>query len=71
MLDIRKAIRHLMIEQDLKPKDLAERLGMTPKIFSNWLCKPDVPRLDTVEKMLGELSCHIAIVDDESGEILF
>lgn len=71
MLDVRKAIKHLMIDQDLKARELAERLGMQPRNFSNWLYKPDDPKLGTIEKILGELGCHLAIVDDESGEILF
>lgn len=71
MLDVRKAIKHLMIDQDLKSRELAERLDLKPKNFSNWLYKPDDPRLSTIEKILGELGCHLAIVDDKSGEILF
>ncbi len=71
MLDVRKAIKHLMIDQNLKTRELADRVGMNQKTLSNWLYKPDIPRLDTIEKILAELGCHLAIVDDESGEILF
>lgn len=71
MLDVRKAIKHLMIERGLKAKQMSERLEMTSRAFSNWLYKTDDPRLSTIEKMLAELGCHLAIVDDETGETLF
>lgn len=71
MLEIRKAVRHLMIDRNVKAKDMAERVGITSRGFSNWLYKSDSPRLNTVESILAELGCHLAIVDDETGEILF
>lgn len=71
MLDVRKAIKHLMIDRNLKAKEMAERVGISPRGYSNWLYKSDSPRLNTVESILAEFGCHLAIVDDESGEILF
>lgn len=71
MLDVRKAVKHLMIDKHLKAKEMAERIGVSPRGYSNWLYKSDSPRLDTIENILAELGCHLAIVDDESGKILF
>ncbi len=71
MLDIRKAVKHLMIDRNLKAKEMAERIGVSSRGYSNWLYKSDSPRLNTVESILAELGCHLAIVDDESGKILF
>lgn len=70
-MDIKKAIKHLMIDRGLKAKQMSEELDMNVRAFSNWLYKPDDPRLGTVEGILKVLGCHLAIVDDESGEILF
>lgn len=71
MLDAKKAIKHLMLDQGLKAGDMARLLDMKQQAFSNWLCRPDVPRINTAEEILSHLGCHLAIVDDESGEILF
>lgn len=71
MLDVRKAIKHLMLDRNLKAKQMAELMDMNVRAYSNWLYKTDDPRLGTVEGILKQLGCHLAIVDDETGEILF
>lgn len=71
MLDVRKAVKHLMLDKELKAKQLSDSIGMNTRAFSNWLYKSDTPRLDTIENILSGLGCHLAIVDDETGEILF
>lgn len=71
MLDTRKAVKHLMIDRGIKAKQLSESIGMNTRAFSNWLYKKDTSRLDTIENILSGLGCHLAIVDDETGEILF
>lgn len=71
MLDAKKAIKHLILDKDVKVNELAETLGMKSQSFSNWLYRPDSPRIATAEKVLKEFGCHLAIVDDETNEILF
>lgn len=71
MLDAKKAIKHLIIDRGVKVNQLADALGLTAQSFSNWLYRPDSPRINKTESILKELGCHLAIVDDESGEILF
>lgn len=71
MLDAKKAIKHLILERGIKINVLAKTLGLTPQSFSNWLYRPDSPRINKTEKILAELGCHLAIIDDESGEIIF
>lgn len=71
MLDAKKAIKHLTIDRGIKINELAERIGSKPHALSNWLYRPDVPKINTVEEILKELGCHLAIVDDETGKILF
>lgn len=71
MLDAKKAIKHLLIEHNVKINELAKTLGLTAHSFSNWLYRPDSPKINTVENILSQFGCHLAIVDDESGEILF
>lgn len=71
MLDTKQAIKHLMIDRHMKVGSLATQLEMNPRALSNWLAKPDIPRINTIENILAELGCHLAIVDDKSGEILF
>lgn len=71
MLDAKKAIKHLIVEHDVKINELAKTLGLSPQSFSNWLYRPDSPRISKTESVLKEFGCHLAIVDDETGEILF
>lgn len=71
MLDVKKAVKFIIVDRGTKVGKLAERLGMKQQALSDWLYRSDVPRLDTAEKILNELGCHLAIVDDETGEILF
>lgn len=71
MIDVKKAIKHLIIDRGEKVGKLASRLDMKQQALSDWLYRSDIPRMDTAEKILNELGCHLAIVDDESGEILF
>ena len=71
MLDVKKSVKLIALDRGIKVGKLAERLGMKQQALSDWLYRSDIPRLDTAEKILNELGCHLAIVDDESGEILF
>lgn len=70
MLDVKKAIKHLIIDKDIKIGELATRLGIKPQALSNWLYRPDIPKISTADEILAELGCHLAIVD-EDGNILF
>lgn len=71
MLDAKKAIKHLIIDRGTKVNRLADALGQTPQSFSNWLYRPDSPTIGKTESVLAQFGCHLAIVDDETGEILF
>lgn len=71
MLDVKKSVKLIALSRGIKVGKLAERLGMKQQALSDWLYRSDIPRMDTAEKILNELGCHLAIVDDESGEILF
>lgn len=71
MLDVKKAIKHLMLDRGVKVGAMADALDMKAQAFSNWLYRPDIPKINTAEEILSVLGCHLAIVDDESGEILF
>ena len=71
MLDAKKAIKHLILDRGVKVNQLAASQKQTAQSFSNWLYRPDSPRINKTESILAELGCHLAIVDDESGEILF
>ena len=71
MLDAKKAIKHLSIEHNMKVNDIAETLGISAHSFSNWLYRPDSPKISKAESVLKLFGCHLAIVDDETGEILF
>ena len=71
MLDVKKSVKLIALSKGIKVGKLAEQLGMKQQALSDWLYRSDVPRLDTAEKILNELGCHLAIVDDETGDILF
>ena len=71
MLDAKKAIKHLTIDRGIKVNELAKRLEMNPQALSNWLYRPDIPKVATVDEILSQLGCHLAIVDDETNEILY
>lgn len=71
MLDVKKCVKHLMVDRGVRAGALAKQLDMKQQAVSDWLYRPDIPRIDTAEKILQGLGCHLAIVDDESGEILF
>lgn len=71
MLDVKKAIKHLTIDRGIKINELAHRIGIKPQGLSSWLYRPDSPKINTTEQILKELGCHLAIVDDETNEILF
>lgn len=71
MLDAKKAIKHLALDRNVKVNQLANGIGIKPQALSNWLYRPDSPTVGKVEEILAMLGCHLAIVDDESGEILF
>lgn len=71
MLDVKKAIKHLALDRGIKTSQLAEQLGMKPQALSNWLYRPDTPKISTADEILSQFGCHLAIVDDESGKILY
>lgn len=71
MLDVKKAIKHLSIEHGLKINEMADLLGISAHSFSNWLYRPDSPKINKTESVLKLFGCHLAIVDDETNEILF
>lgn len=71
MLDVKRAVKILTLDKGVKINDLADRIGIRPHALSNWLYRPDSPKINTTEQILAELGCHLAIVDNESGEILF
>lgn len=71
MLDVKKAIKHLALDKGIKTSQLADLLGMRSQALSNWLYRPDSPRINKAEEILKVLGCHLAIVDDETNEILF
>lgn len=71
MLDVKQAIKHLSIDRHIKVGELAKRLGMSQQALSNWLCRSEVPKINKAEEVLSVFGCHLAIVDDETGEILF
>lgn len=71
MLDVKNAIKHLMIDKNKKAGAMAEELGMKTQAFSNWLYRADTPKVSTADEVLSALGCHLAIVDDETNEILF
>lgn len=71
MVDVKKAVKHIALDRGIKVGKLAQRLDMKQQALSDWLYRSDVPRIDTAERILNELGCHLAIVDDETGEILF
>lgn len=71
MIDVKKAVKHIALDKGIKVGKLAERLDMKQQALSDWLYRSDTPRIDTAERILNELGCHLAIVDDESGKILF
>lgn len=71
MLDVKKAIKHLILDKGIKVNELATRLEMKPQALSNWLYRGDIPKVSTTDEILAELGCHLAIVDDETGQILF
>lgn len=71
MLDVKKSVKLIALSKGIKVGKLAEQLGMKQQALSDWLYRSDIPRLDTAEKILNELGCHLAIVDDETGDILF
>lgn len=71
MLDTKKAIKHLMLDRGIKAGEMANLLGIKQQAFSNWLYRPDVPKVNKADEILNHLGCHLAIVDNESGEILY
>ena len=71
MLDAKKAIKLLSVQHDVKINEIAETVGINPHSFSNWLYRPDSPTIVKVERVLKMFGCHLAIVDDETGEIQF
>lgn len=71
MIDVKKAVKIIALDRGVKVGKLAERLGMKQQALSDWLYRSDIPKVDTAEKILNALGCHLAIVDDESGKILF
>lgn len=71
MLDVKKAVKMLAIERGVKTGQLAKALGMKQQTLSSWLYRPDTPKVNTAEEILSQFGCHLAIVDDETGEVLF
>ena len=71
MIDVKKAVKIIALDRGVKVGKLAERLGMKQQALSDWLYRSDTPKVDTAEKILNALGCHLAIVDDESGKVLF
>lgn len=71
MLDVKKAIKHLALDRGVKIGQLADTLGLTPQSFSNWLYRPDSPKINKAEAVLEKLGCRLAIVDNETNEVLF
>lgn len=71
MLDVKKAIKLIALSKGIKTGQLASMLDMKQQALSSWLYRPDIPKISTADEILSKLGCHLAIVDDETGEILF
>ena len=71
MLDVKKIVKELTVTNKIRINDLAKSLDMTPQSLSNWLYRPDSPKVNTTERILAEFGCRLAIVDDDTNEILF
>lgn len=68
MLDAKKAIKHIMLEEGIKVNELADRLDMNPQILSNWLYRSDSPKVSKLEEILGALGYHLEIVKDSKSD---
>lgn len=63
--EIIKALNHIMIDQDIKNKDVAPRLETTPQTVSNLLnpnYRPDASMtIDTLYTLCRALNCQLVI----------
>ena len=62
-----KQIKQVMIENNIKVAELADRIGMKPQPLSNKLFR-DTMSFSDVEQIAAALGCDVKIVDRETGK---
>lgn len=60
--NLMKYIKKIMIDKDLRQKDIAEKTGLSIQTISNLLaCRRDGITLDTLNKLCRALDCKLYI----------
>lgn len=52
-------IKELIVAKDLKQKNVAKELGVTPQQLSNWVKGVSYPRFETAYKLAKLLDCKL------------
>lgn len=60
--NITNAIKHIMVDKDIKQKDIANKTGLSKQAISNLLNnRTENITLDTLKKLCDALECRIYI----------
>lgn len=62
-----KQIKQVMIEKNIKIRDLADKIGMQPQALSNKLYR-DTMSYSDVEAIAEALECDVKLIDRGSGK---
>jgi hypothetical protein len=70
-MDITKAIKHAMIDKDIKQIDLAAKFGKSKSAFNQVISKPDfrVRQLVEIVDAIG-YDVRIQLVDRDTGKVI-
>lgn len=69
--DLMLNIKHLMLNMDIKQKDIAEASGLSIQTISNWLaCRRDTMTLESLNTIIKAMDCklYIDIVPNNSAD---
>ncbi|MHC1722495.1 MAG: helix-turn-helix domain-containing protein [Aminipila sp.] len=71
-MDITRLIKKIMIEKDIKQKDLAERLRVAPSNLAKETAKNNDIKIKRLEEIADVSDCYIKVMvlDKKSGKVL-
>lgn len=56
---LKSKIKVLLVENDIKQNELADKLGFKPQTLSSWITNTNTPTLNNAFKLAKELGCRV------------
>ena len=56
---LKSKIKVILVENDIKQNELADKLGFKPQTLSSWITNTNTPTLNNAFKLAKELGCKV------------